>query len=159
LYPAIERTSNTLNHIHGLTLKPTHIGLSTEAQFSHTHSLHECDRGQVDERSSALPPCALVRTCAPHTLCMLYLNVIERTLVRSSTLVQKPSLESAHKVFDKIPQPIVSMPRGQASSSWSYGTQAIVARPTFQSWKLMLEKSFAVKEDFTKFEATSWAVQ
>jgi hypothetical protein len=66
---------------------------------------------------------------------------------------------SAHQVLDKIPQPTVSMSRGQASSSRSYGTQAIAARPTFQSWKLMLEMSFAVNEDFTKFEATIWAVQ
>jgi hypothetical protein len=62
-------------------------------------------------------------------------------------------------VLDKIPQPTISMPRGQASSSRSYGTQAIAARPTFQSQKLMLETSIAVKEDFPKFEATSWAVQ
>jgi hypothetical protein len=51
------------------------------------------------------------------------------------------------------------MPRGQASSSQPSGSQAIVARPTFQSQKLMLETSFVVKEDFTKFEATSWAIQ
>jgi hypothetical protein len=51
------------------------------------------------------------------------------------------------------------MPRGQASSSRSYDTQAIATRPTFQSRKLNLEMSFVVKEDFSKFEATSWAVQ
>jgi hypothetical protein len=51
------------------------------------------------------------------------------------------------------------MPRGQALSSRSYGTQAIVARPSFQSRKLILETSFAVKKDFSKSEATSWAVQ
>jgi hypothetical protein len=51
------------------------------------------------------------------------------------------------------------MPKGQASSSRSYNTQAIVARPSFQSRKLILETSFAVKKDFSKFEATSWAVQ
>ena len=51
------------------------------------------------------------------------------------------------------------MPRGQASSSRSYETQAIAARPTFQSQKLILETSFAIKEDFTNFEATRWAVQ
>jgi hypothetical protein len=66
--------------------------------------------------------------------------------------------ESAHQVFDKIPQLAFKIPRGQSSSSRSYGTQAIAARPTFQSWKLMLEMPFTVKEDFTKFEATSWAV-
>jgi hypothetical protein len=62
-------------------------------------------------------------------------------------------------VLDKISQPTVSMPRGQASSSRSYGSQAIAARPSFQSRKQMLETSFAVKKDFSKFEATSWAVQ
>jgi hypothetical protein len=67
--------------------------------------------------------------------------------------------ESAHQVFDKIRQPAFKMLRGQASSSQSYSTQAIAARPTFQSRKLILEMSFAVKKDFTKFEATSWAVQ
>jgi hypothetical protein len=52
------------------------------------------------------------------------------------------------------------MPRGQALSSRSYGTQAIVvARPSFQSRKLILETSFAVKKYFSKSEATSWAVQ
>jgi hypothetical protein len=51
------------------------------------------------------------------------------------------------------------MPRGQASSSRSYGTQPIVARPSLQSRKLILETYFAVKKDFSKFEATSWAVQ
>jgi hypothetical protein len=34
-----------------------------------------------------------------------------------------------------------------------------VARPSLQSRKLILETSFAVKKDFSKFEATSWAVQ
>jgi hypothetical protein len=34
-----------------------------------------------------------------------------------------------------------------------------VARPSLQSRKLILEMSFAVKKDFSKFEATSWAVQ
>jgi hypothetical protein len=51
------------------------------------------------------------------------------------------------------------MPRGQASSSRSYGTHAPVARPSLQSQKLILETSFAIKKDFSKFEATSWAVQ
>jgi hypothetical protein len=62
-------------------------------------------------------------------------------------------------VFDKIPQRVSSMPRGQASSSRSSGTQAMVVRPPFESRKLMLETSFAIKKDFSKFEATSWAVQ
>jgi hypothetical protein len=66
---------------------------------------------------------------------------------------------SAHQVFDKIPQPAFKMPRGQASSSRSYGTQAIAAKPTFQSRKLILETSFAIKKDFTNFEATRWAIQ
>jgi hypothetical protein len=66
---------------------------------------------------------------------------------------------SAHQVFDEKPKPTVSMPRGQASSSQSYGTQAIIARPTFQTWKLILETSFAIKEDFTNYDAMRWAVQ
>jgi hypothetical protein len=66
---------------------------------------------------------------------------------------------NAHQVFDRIPQPAFKMPRGQASSSRSYSTLAIATRPTFQSQKLNLETSIAVKEDFTKFEAASWPVQ
>jgi hypothetical protein len=62
-------------------------------------------------------------------------------------------------VFDKILQLAFSMPRGQASSSRSYGTHALVARPSIQSRKLILETSFAIKEDFTNFETTSWAIQ
>ena len=72
-----------------------------------------------------------------------------------------PNLDfrSANHVLDEKPKPTVSMPRGQASSPQPSGSQAIVARPTFQSQKLMLETSFANKEDFTNFKATSWAVQ
>jgi hypothetical protein len=51
------------------------------------------------------------------------------------------------------------MPRGQGSTSWSSGTQAMVARPPFKSRKLFLETTFAVKEDFSKDDATKWAVQ
>ena len=57
------------------------------------------------------------------------------------------------------PKPTVSMPRGHALSSWPSSSQAIVARPTFQSRKLMLETTFSIKEDFTNFEAISWVVQ
>jgi hypothetical protein len=66
---------------------------------------------------------------------------------------------SAHQVLDKSPEPVFIMPRVQASSSWSSGTQAIVARPTFQSRKLILETSFTIKEDFTDFDVMRWAVQ
>jgi hypothetical protein len=67
--------------------------------------------------------------------------------------------KNGHQVFNKIPQLTSSMPRGQASSFRSYGTQAIVTRPSFQSRKLILETSFAVEKDFSKFEATSWAIR
>ena len=62
-------------------------------------------------------------------------------------------------MFDEIPQLAFNMPRGQASSSRSYGTQALVARPSIQSPKLILKTSFSIKDDFINFEATSWAVQ
>ena len=40
-----------------------------------------------------------------------------------------------------------------------FGTQAIVARPTFQTRKLILETSFAIQDDFTDFDETRWAVR
>jgi hypothetical protein len=64
----------------------------------------------------------------------------------------------AHHVFDRIPHPVSSMPRGQTSVSQSTGTQAMVARPPFESWKLILETAFTVKEDFSKNDATKWAM-
>jgi hypothetical protein len=62
-------------------------------------------------------------------------------------------------VLDKIPQRNSSMPRGQGSTSRSSRTQAMIARPPFKSRKLILETTFAVKEDFSKDDATKWAVQ
>jgi hypothetical protein len=35
----------------------------------------------------------------------------------------------------------------------------MVARPSIQSRKLILEITFAIKEDFSKNDATKWAVQ
>jgi hypothetical protein len=66
---------------------------------------------------------------------------------------------NAHHLFDKIPHPVSSMPRGQTSVSRSFGTQAMVTRPPFESQKLILETTFAIKEDFSKDDATKWAVQ
>jgi hypothetical protein len=51
------------------------------------------------------------------------------------------------------------MPRGQGLISRSSGTQAMIARPLFESWKLILENTFAIKEDLSNSDATSWAVQ
>ena len=62
-------------------------------------------------------------------------------------------------MFDKRPQRVSNMPSGRVSSSRSSGTQAMVARPPFESRKLILETTFAIKEDFSKNDATSWAVQ
>jgi hypothetical protein len=62
-------------------------------------------------------------------------------------------------VLDNIPQRSSSMPRGQGSTSRSSGTQAMIVKPHFESWKLILETTFAVKEDFSKNDATRWAVQ
>jgi hypothetical protein len=67
--------------------------------------------------------------------------------------------DGAHQVFDRIPQPVSSMPRGQVSTSRSSTTQAMVARPLFQTRKLILATSFAIKEDFSKNDATKWAIQ
>jgi hypothetical protein len=66
---------------------------------------------------------------------------------------------SALQVLDKSPEPTFVMPRVQASSSWSSGAQATVGRPTFQTRKLILETSFAIKEDFTDFDVMRWAVR
>ena len=65
----------------------------------------------------------------------------------------------AHHLFDKFPQQISSMPRGRASCSRSSGTHTIVVRPPIESRKLILETSFAIKDEFSKNEATEWAVQ
>jgi hypothetical protein len=62
-------------------------------------------------------------------------------------------------VFDKIPHQVFSIPRGQVSTSRSSGTQAMVARPSIQSKKLILETTFAIKEDFSTDDATKWVVQ
>jgi hypothetical protein len=35
----------------------------------------------------------------------------------------------------------------------------MIARPPFESRKLILENTFAIKEEFSNNEATSWAVQ
>jgi hypothetical protein len=51
------------------------------------------------------------------------------------------------------------MPRGQGLTSWSSRTKAMIARPPFESQKLILETPFAIKEDFSKDDATKWAVQ
>jgi hypothetical protein len=51
------------------------------------------------------------------------------------------------------------MSKGQGSTSRSSGTRAMVAKPPFESRKLILETTFAVKEDFSKNDATRWAVQ
>jgi hypothetical protein len=51
------------------------------------------------------------------------------------------------------------MPRGRGSSSQSSGTHSIVARPPIDSRRLILENMFAIKEEFSNNEATSWAVQ
>jgi hypothetical protein len=65
----------------------------------------------------------------------------------------------ARQVFDKKPQRTSSMPRGRGSSSQSSGSHAIVARPSIESRKLLLEDTFAIKEEFSNNEATSWAVE
>jgi hypothetical protein len=35
----------------------------------------------------------------------------------------------------------------------------MIARPPFESWKLIFENTFAIKEEFSNNEATSWAIQ
>jgi hypothetical protein len=62
-------------------------------------------------------------------------------------------------VLDKNPQPTSKMPRGQGSSSRSSRTRGMVARQPIESRKLLLENTFAIKEEFSNNEATSWAVQ
>jgi hypothetical protein len=65
----------------------------------------------------------------------------------------------AHQVLDKKRQPPSIMPRGQGSSSRSSGTRGMVARRPIESRKLLLENTFAIKEEFSNNEATSWAIQ
>ena len=65
----------------------------------------------------------------------------------------------AHQVFDKKPKPLSLMPKVRAFSPGSSKTQAIVAWPTFQTRKLILDTSLAIQDDFTDFNATRWVVQ
>jgi hypothetical protein len=58
-----------------------------------------------------------------------------------------------------MPQRTSSMPRGRGSSSQSSRTRPIIAKPPIESHKLLLENTFAIKEEFSNNEATSWAVQ
>jgi hypothetical protein len=62
-------------------------------------------------------------------------------------------------VLDKRPQRTFSMPRGRGSSSQSSGSRAFIARLSIESRKLLLENTFAIKEEFSNNEATSWAVE
>jgi hypothetical protein len=71
---------------------------------------------------------------------------------------QTLNFRGAHQVLDKSPQRNSSMPRGQGLTFRSSGTQAMVAKPPITSQKLILETTFAIKEDFSKNEATKWAV-
>jgi hypothetical protein len=56
-------------------------------------------------------------------------------------------------------QPLSNMPKGQGSTSRSSGTRAMIAKPPFESRKLILENTFAIKDEFSNNDATSWAVQ
>jgi hypothetical protein len=51
------------------------------------------------------------------------------------------------------------MPKGQGSTSQSSGSRASVARPSIERRKLLLENTFAIKEEFSNNEATGWAVE
>jgi hypothetical protein len=62
-------------------------------------------------------------------------------------------------MLDKTPQRTSSMPRGRGLSSQSSESHAIVVRPSIESRKLLLENTFAIKEEFYNNEATSWAVE
>jgi hypothetical protein len=65
----------------------------------------------------------------------------------------------AYQVPDKKPQPTSIMPRGQGSSSRSSGIQGMVARRPVESRKLLLENTFAIKEEFSNNVTTSWAIR
>jgi hypothetical protein len=65
----------------------------------------------------------------------------------------------AHQVLDKRPQRTFSMPKGRGLSSQSSGSRANVARPSIESCKLLLGNTFAIKEEFSNNEATSWVVE
>jgi hypothetical protein len=68
-------------------------------------------------------------------------------------------IQVARQVFDKKPQRTSSMPRGRGSMSQSSGSRASVARPSIESRKLLLENTFAIKEELSNNEATGWAVE
>jgi hypothetical protein len=60
---------------------------------------------------------------------------------------------------DKKPQRPSKMPRGQGSTSRSSRTRGMVAKLPIESRKLILENTFAIKEEFSNNETISWAVQ
>jgi hypothetical protein len=63
-------------------------------------------------------------------------------------------LRLAHHVFDKIPQRATKCLEGKVRLLGHLGP-----KPSFESQKLILETTFAIKEDFSKDDATRWAVQ
>jgi hypothetical protein len=67
-------------------------------------------------------------------------------------------LEVPTKCSTKAPNEIPAC-LGQASSSRSFRTQAMVTKPPIASQKLILETMFTIKEDFSKNEATKWAIR
>jgi hypothetical protein len=91
-----------------------------------------------------------VLCCLWLVLCCLYrgLGCFERGF-------QTLWILGAHQVFEEVPQPTFIMPRGQGSSARSTGTQGIVARQPIESRRLILENTFAIKEEFSNNEATS----
>jgi hypothetical protein len=96
--------------------------------------------------------------CAHLLLCWVLL-FLQGVGVDFGGVLQTLDFKGAHQVLDNSPQRISSMPRGQASSSRSSRTHAMVARPPIESRKLILETTFAIKDNFSKNEATKWAVQ
>jgi hypothetical protein len=74
--------------------------------------------------------------------------------------VLKPFIFGLHtSCSTKSPNEPPACLEGEVRLLRSSGTHAIVARPPIESRKLILENTFAIKEEFSNNEATSWVVQ
>jgi hypothetical protein len=74
--------------------------------------------------------------------------------------VFKPfDIRVACQVLDKTPNEPPACLEGKVRLPSHLGPDPIIARPPIESRKLILENTFAIKEEFSNNEAISWAVQ
>ena len=156
-------------HLHITTTKPPCHRPSPPSAFPSPHFFispfffHFFSQTQPSP-NSAICPCFLASKGTIHSRIVPFLFFYGFSLLQGVELgfyvgFRTLVFRGAHHLFDKFLQRISSIPRGQASSSRSSRTHNIVARPSIESRKLILETSFAIKDEFSKNEAMRWVVQ